>query len=316
MSAQQLFPFPVARYRLVFQVERAIRLPEYAGSWLRGIFGAALRRITCLTGEPRCDGCMLLRRCPYSILFAAPPPPGEHVVQSFANIPNPYVIEPPPWGERDFPEGAELLFHLVLVGRARLQLALVILAWQQALARRVGATEGAARLAAVWQIQADGSELLVFDSESGNLVEHHPWLEPPIELPESASCTLHLLTPLRIQQQGKPLRGRQLTARDLLIALARRISLLAEFHADWHLALPFTELSRQAEEVTVSGHLSWRDWTRWSCRQEQEMVLGGVVGHWSLHGDLAPFWDLLYLGQWLHAGKNATFGLGHYRLQV
>ena len=32
-----------------------------------------------------------------------------------------------------------------------------------------------------------------------------------------------------------------------------------------------------------------------------------------LIGDLAPFADLLHLGQWLHVGKNATFGLGGYR---
>ncbi|MEO5355608.1 MAG: CRISPR system precrRNA processing endoribonuclease RAMP protein Cas6, partial [Magnetococcus sp. XQGC-1] len=117
-------------------------------------------------------------------------------------------------------------------------------------------------------------------------------------------------------QRGKPLGVRQLTARDLLITLARRISLLAEFHADRQLALPFAELSRQAEGVTVNGRLQWRDWTRWSSRQEQQMVLGGVVGQWSLHGLLVPFLPLLYLGQWLHVGKNATFGLGHYRLQV
>ena len=34
----------------------------------------------------------------------------------------------------------------------------------------------------------------------------------------------------------------------------------------------------------------------------------------TLHGDLAPFAELLHLGQWLHVGKNATMGLGGYRL--
>jgi hypothetical protein len=29
-------------------------------------------------------------------------------------------------------------------------------------------------------------------------------------------------------------------------------------------------------------------------------------------GDLAPFAKLLYLGQWLHLGKNTTFGMGRY----
>jgi CRISPR/Cas system endoribonuclease Cas6 (RAMP superfamily) len=46
------------------------------------------------------------------------------------------------------------------------------------------------------------------------------------------------------------------------------------------------------------------------------MQLGGVIGEWTLEGDLAPFWPYLHLGQWLHVGKNATFGLGHYQLQA
>jgi hypothetical protein len=45
------------------------------------------------------------------------------------------------------------------------------------------------------------------------------------------------------------------------------------------------------------------------------MVLGCAVGRWMLRGDLAPLWTLLVLGQWLHVGKNATFGLGRYWLE-
>jgi hypothetical protein len=46
------------------------------------------------------------------------------------------------------------------------------------------------------------------------------------------------------------------------------------------------------------------------------MALGGVVGNWTLTGELAPFLPYLHLGQWLHVGKEATFGLGGYRLQI
>ena len=34
--------------------------------------------------------------------------------------------------------------------------------------------------------------------------------------------------------------------------------------------------------------------------------------HW--RGDLAPFHEFLALGELLHLGKNATFGLGRYHL--
>jgi len=46
------------------------------------------------------------------------------------------------------------------------------------------------------------------------------------------------------------------------------------------------------------------------------MKLGGLLGQLHLQGDLAPFTQLLHLGQWLHVGKNASFGLGGYRLNI
>ena len=47
-------------------------------------------------------------------------------------------------------------------------------------------------------------------------------------------------------------------------------------------------------------------------------ALGGVLGRWSLRGDpatLAALWPWLWLGQWLHVGKNATMGMGAYALE-
>jgi CRISPR/Cas system endoribonuclease Cas6 (RAMP superfamily) len=43
--------------------------------------------------------------------------------------------------------------------------------------------------------------------------------------------------------------------------------------------------------------------------------MGGLLGRFRLHGpDIAPFWPYLWLGQWTHAGKGATLGLGRYRI--
>ncbi|MBF0160260.1 MAG: CRISPR system precrRNA processing endoribonuclease RAMP protein Cas6 [Magnetococcales bacterium] len=307
--------FPAVRYRLEFEVEQPIQLPEYAGSTLRGIFGAALRRLSCLTREPSCHGCGLARSCPYSVIFEAPPPPDGHVVQDFAAIPNPYIIEPPTWGQRYYRTGETLLFHMVLVGRARAQLALIVLAWQQAMERRVGAGEGKAKLLRVLVQQPDGLFQPVFDQGEGVLLEHDdttPW--PQVVGTEQ--MTLHLTTPLRINRRGAPLGVGQLTPRDFLMALLRRVSLLAEFHAGLDLGFDFAVLSQAATQLTAAGSLQWRDWKRWSSRQEQEMMLGGLVGSWTLHGALHPFQAALALGQWLHVGKNTTFGLGQYRLEA
>jgi hypothetical protein len=80
--------FPVARYRFEFQVRQAIRLPDYAGSMLRGAFGHALRQLACMTRQKDCAGCPLIGSCPYPMIFA-PPPPATHRLQKFSQIPPP-----------------------------------------------------------------------------------------------------------------------------------------------------------------------------------------------------------------------------------
>ncbi|MCS6945109.1 MAG: hypothetical protein RMK97_06815, partial [Sutterellaceae bacterium] len=65
---------PAARYRLTFQLRDELRLPVYAGSLLRGQFGAALRRTACITKAKTCEGCPLLRTCPYPAIFETPAP--------------------------------------------------------------------------------------------------------------------------------------------------------------------------------------------------------------------------------------------------
>src|SRR5438105_4508159 len=103
-SASSLRPgavLPLARYRFTFRMEDDLRLPEFAGSLIRGQFGASLRRIACMTGAPVCAGCPLYRTCPYPAIFETPAPE-EHALQRFSQVPNPYVIEPPPLGARRF----------------------------------------------------------------------------------------------------------------------------------------------------------------------------------------------------------------------
>ena len=58
-----------------------------------------------------------------------------------------------------------------------------------------------------------------------------------------------------------------------------------------------------------------RAFRRWSNRQQRHTPLAGIVGEAVLDGPLAPFQALLHLGQWLHAGGKASFGLGQFRVQ-
>lgn len=318
--------FPLARFRLLFRVTTPLRLPAYAGSTLRGPFGAALRHIVCLTRARSCTGCSLLRSCPYPLLFEPPPPLEEKTLQTFSQTPCPYIIEPPPWGERLYPTGSELSFHLVLVGRAIQPLPFIVLAWQRAFAGGIGRGKGSAHLEKIFH-DGDEEETEIFQAEEARLHPHPevrklPWHGPPDHRSTTATdtqridrVTLRFHTPMRLQQNGSPLGPERIQPRALLMAAVRRVCLLATFHTQQVWEPDFQMLSQLASQIT-SGvkRLRWRDWSRYSHRQQQAMTLGGVVGEWTLKGELTPFLPFLQVGQWVHLGKNSTFGLGHYQM--
>ena len=159
MTLPMLSPLPIARYRFTAEVQQPLALPDYAGSLLRGQFGAALRQVACMTRQPSCAGCPLLQTCPYTRIFEAPPPEkGQHALQDFSQIPNPYVMEPPPPGARLLAEGDELVFHLVLVGHAIDQLALIIFALQRALSQGLTRQRVPAELVRIDCMTADNSQ--------------------------------------------------------------------------------------------------------------------------------------------------------------
>ncbi len=307
--------FPLARYRLEWQASTPVRLPDYAGSMLRGAFGHALRKLACMTKQKECTGCPLLSSCPYPAIFA-PPPPAAHTLQKFSQIPVPYVIEPPDWGARQLETGEAFAFHLVLVGRALRELPLIILAWRRALARGVGPGDGTAELARVIHC-GEAQETEIHRPDTGTLAPHAQAIAlrtADNDTTEPGELTLRFITPLRLQKNGHALPPEKLDARTLLMALVRRTSLLAEFHADGALVKDFAPLLAASNAVQECKHLVWLDWTRFSSRQQQKMALGGVVGDWTISGPLTPFVPFLQLGEWLHVGKEAAFGLGRYTL--
>lgn len=304
--------FPLARYRFEWRATSTMRMPDYAGSMLRGAFGHALRQLACMTKQKECDGCPLIASCPYPAIFALVPP-AAHSLQKFSQIPVPYIIEPPEWGASQLAEGELFSFHIVLVGRAMKELPLIILAWRRALARGVGPGDGTAELVRVLHC-GHAQETAIYSPESG-AIDPHPQeidVSPAGAAPERVS--LQFSTPLRLQRNGNALAPHKLDARTLLMALVRRTSLLSEFHSDRPLVSDFSFLLQACSAVHDEKHLVWRDWTRYSSRQQQKMALGGVVGQWQLDGNLTPFLPFLHLGQWLHVGKEAAFGLGQYTL--
>lgn len=305
---------PLARYEFRFKVTRPFFRPDYAGSMLRGLFGHALKKIACIHPTADCRDCTMYQTCTYPEIFETPP--RAHKLQAFSQIPNPYIIEPPPLGGHDYLPGETLVFNMVLTGKALKQFSLIILAMQQAFKTGVSRQNGSAELDEVYLLDKANKKHLIFSSYNELIQPHEQALliaPPDTDIRE---VRLNFKTPLRLQQNSKPVRAKQLSARQLLVSLARRINLLSEFHNGQVLVKDFKALAGKAETVAIEHRLKWHDWVRYSNRQKQKMQLGGLIGEIALSGDLTGFYSLLYLGQWLHVGKNATFGMGGYDLVI
>ena len=308
---------PIARYRFTSIADEDLPLPHYSGSLLRGVFGAALRRSTCMTGLPKCSECPLYRTCPYPSIFESPPretPLG----QRFTEVPNPYVIEPPDFGPTIIKRGETLRFGMVLVGSDTLKnLPLITHAWQRALSHGLGRSRARATLTGIEWCGEDARSENVLDQETGTVIPHDASVQIPPCPASLKGLNLAFVTPLRLQSNGKPLRVRELTVRALLLAAVRRSTLMMNLHGGVDPEVEISTLLESSASITDErGGLRWVDWTRYSSRQQQEMTLGGVVGSWKLHGDVEALWPWLWLGQWLHLGKNATMGMGSYTLRL
>jgi len=302
----------VQRYQFNCQVLALLRFNDYSGSMLRGAFGRALRKLSCVTKMDNCKACLLYQQCAYPKIFETPAPTNSDL-QHFSAIPNPFIVEPPPMGEKRLQKGEEFNFGLVLIGQAIPHLPLIIYAWQKALQQGLGKDHAKVALQTVIFEPDQISEQVIYNSQQGELLPQPQFDRPLLKPVERLS--LRILTPLRIQQRGQVL-SHTMQGRDFLMALVRRYYLLHEFHGENYQAPDFSALAQQAENIQCKTQFHWYEWQRYSSRQKQKMVFGGVLGELELAGDLNVFLPMLALGQWLHVGNKTTFGMGRYQIDL
>jgi len=156
------------------------------------------------------------------------------------------------------------------------------------------------------------------DGPDGTIIHSVPCLRIELFPPDARSVdtvTIDLLTPLRIKYGERFVSG-GMEFHMIIRSMLRRVSAIHEFHEGGDSSIcDFKGLIGQAETVkAVRRDLRWRDWKRYSNRQDELLKMGGLVGSASFEGEIGPFMPLLRAAEALHAGKGTVFGLGRVRV--
>jgi len=305
---------PLARYRLQCVADEDFQLPAYTGSAWRGLFGHALKAAVCVTGKPACEGCLLYRNCVYSYVFETPPPADAQMMRKYPSVPHPFVLTPAQGQATELTKGDALSVELMLVGQSNQHLPYLVHSFEQAGKRGLGSAQGHFSVQSVLQWQGDDQWLPVY--AAGGSLNAQPPVHPACPPCPQGEVRLAFLTPLRMRLQNREVTAASFDFYALLSVLMRRVSMLQQFHTDQPLELDFKALSAQARTVgLLRNSLFWQDWTRYSSRQKTPVKMGGLMGEVVLDGKaLQAFWPLLWLGQYVHAGKGTSMGLGAYQL--
>ncbi|HCX34723.1 MAG TPA: CRISPR-associated protein Cas6 [Rhodocyclaceae bacterium] len=315
-SGTSAIALPLASYRARFVATTAVSLPPYAGSTWRGALGHALKRAVCITRLPACPECLLYRSCAYSYVFETPPPLGTNRLRKYPAAPHPFVLDLLPEPARIEP-GATHRLGFTLIGRANDRLAYFAWALDNAAQQGLGRGGGGLRMEALEQEATPGSGDWQRIWSRDARLEPLPPASPALPAMPQA-FTIRLATPLRLKGEGEPVRPEDFGFGSFFSHLLRRISLLAYFHTGRELEADFAGLTRQAHLVSLrDARLDWCELKRYSNRQGRHVPMGGITGSFALEGAQArPFWPVLWLGRFVHAGAATVMGLGAYDIET
>jgi CRISPR/Cas system endoribonuclease Cas6 (RAMP superfamily) len=306
----------VGNYRFFCTFSDEAALPAYKGSIFRGVFGNALKRVVCALRRETCQSCLLSSNCLYAILFEDEQK--KEVFSRLAAPPRPYVIEPSTNLETRLSAGDSFDFGLLLFGQFNKSLPYFVYAISQMGKGGIGSKINGRRAKFILD-EVRCNNIPVYKSQSGELAGEDfarrlfvDSVKPNQH--EATRLKINLETPLRLKFENHLIA--ELPFHILLRAILRRISSLFSCYAQGEPQLDYTGLVQRARDVAVEdSSLTWFDWKRYSSRQDQTMLMGGMMGTVVYKGSLVEFIPLIEAAAELHIGKQTTFGLGRFSLE-
>ena len=298
-------------------VEKAV-VPPYEGSMIRGAFGRAFKESCCPFPHENGNGCPMGDKCPYGYVFETSPPEDAREFAKNREVPRPYVFEPPDGTKMEYEPGEKMRFGFTVVGRAAEYMPYFVYAFS-----RMG-DEGIGRRRASYELEnimasnpLTGAAEEVFDGETVKNRRLPTSWDDAVQVArglEGERLRVEFLTPAFVKFRGG-VSPEAPSFAALVQNLLIRLPMLSAVHCGEIWREDFRALVARAQEVeTIRDETAWASFRRHSSFKNRVETLEGIVGHAEYAGPLAEFLPLLCIGQIVHVGKRAVFGLGRYRI--
>ena len=328
---QYVFPhLSLAHFRFTLKALDTIWLPPYKGSTIRGGFGITLKNLVCMFKGEKCSECVIKEQCMYQLLFeglSAETIQKKAFLRKTASVPQPFILRPPLTEQQKYLPGEKFEFEIILMGKASEYLAIFVAVFMKFGETGIGKQKGKFSLSTVHSLHPDGNMTIAYDSldDEKRISSYQTFNIQDILSVDKFDYNsqknflkIHFHTCLRLKVKRKLVSSDKFEFSVLFKSLMRRISTLFIAYGNINdLDIPFQVLEQKAKTVkTIDNQLTWMDWKRYSTRKHETTKMGGLVGSVVFAGDFTDLLPFLYLGQYLHAGKNITFGLGWYSMFV
>jgi hypothetical protein len=251
--------------------------PYFIGSQLRGAFGHALKKVTCINPAYECDGCFATANCLYHEFFEA------------KNEAHKYRF--------DFELGKSFYeFDLYLFDTATAKLPYVVSALHMMLTQ-IGL----------------GKEKQTFQDFELYVNDTSALQEGKLKLPQNfvqefqtpqvfPHAIVRFITPLRIKKENRFVRDDAIELADIVNSIYQRQMQL--------LGRGYKKFPYEIKGEIVRKNIHYKELTRASNRQKTTMNLGGIMGEIEIKNIDEKSYHVLKLGELLACGKSTVFGLG------
>lgn len=298
---QQFANFTYTYCRFHFNVTEPLELPAFIGGLLRGKFGEALKNNQhCIGAANNCVDCMYKQYCTYFKIFENEadnnsPDPGKYLKQ-----PRPYIFKAPMTYKSYYAAGETLAFDMVLLGKGIDFLNDIITALQ-----KIGANKGnnTMQLVNIEYLQGTENARSVFGKQLKVL---HFASEPTNN--NMSKIEVKFVAPVRLKEKGAE--ASNISLELLLNRIQLRAGLLDTIFCNGS-SLPY---NIDTHNIRYTTQLHRFEQKRYSHRNHRQTEAGGLLGSLFLEGDLQNILTVLKMGELLHVGKYASFGMGQFEV--